>query len=93
MENLSNMEIKEIKRDYVKQWVVLHSAVTNPYKRETWYASATIGYDYNGSGKSIEEAYNSLTDEIFNSPYILGKLCTFDSFINLIKPNPDEPKS
>jgi len=67
----------------VKRWVVLNSGVTNPYKRKLWYASVTIGYDYNGQGLSIEAAYNDLTEKIFNSAYILNQLIKYKSFINL----------
>ena len=73
----------EVLKSKVKKWVVLNSGVTNPYKRKFWYASVTIGYDYNGKGISIEAAYNDLTEKIFNSTYILNQLIKYKSFINL----------
>lgn len=79
------MSYTVVKKEFVKEWVVKTAAVTNPYKRETWYASVTIVNDYNGSGKSIEKAYNDLTDKIYGSPHIMAKLCSIDSFIKIVK--------
>jgi hypothetical protein len=53
-------------REQIKLWVVKMASVTNPYKKY-WSASVTLGLDINGTGSSIEKAYNSLTDRIFNS--------------------------
>ncbi len=67
-------------RNRIKSWVVKNARVTNPYSKEKWYASITIGYDYNGEGTSIEKAYGALTDKIYGSPFILNQLRQFKSF-------------
>lgn len=73
----------ELTRDHVKRWVVMNAHVNNPYKKY-WSASVTIGYDYYGKGKTIEEAYNDMTDQIFKSPYIMAQLKDYKSFKKVI---------
>jgi len=72
----------EITKEEVKKWVVNNASITRPYKpgwkkilksdQRAWSASVTIGgMDINRIGDTIEEAYNSLTELIFNSKYHL----------------------
>lgn len=77
--------IKQILRSHVYTWVTHNATVTNPHNKELWYASVTISYDYNGSGTSIEKAYNALTDRIFKSPAIMAKLKDVASFLAILK--------
>lgn len=77
--------IKEVLRSHVKIWVVKYAKVTNPYKKKWWYASVSIGYDYNEKGESIEKAYNKLTDHIFKTPFIMAQLCGYKSFKEIVK--------
>lgn len=77
--------IKQLTRSHVYQWVTKTATVTNPYNKDIWYASVTIGYDYNAGGKSIEKAYNALTDRIFAAPAIMAKLKDVDSFLKIVK--------
>lgn len=52
--------------EIVKRWVVMNAAVTRPTKN-IWSVSVTIlGYDENGTGASIERAYNDLTDHLLS---------------------------
>lgn len=66
-------------REQIKLWVVKTASVTNPYKKY-WSASVTLGMDVNGTGSTIERAYNALTDRIFNSKYFKEVL---SKYINL----------
>lgn len=75
-----------IQRSHVKQWVVLHSKVTNPNKKY-FSASVTISYDYNGEGDTIEKAYEALTDRIYKSKSIMYKICQIRSFKDIVKGN------
>lgn len=77
--------ITQLTREHVYRWVTKHAGITNPHDKDLWYASVTIGYDYNGSGTSIEKAYNALTDRIFKSPTIMAQLKDFDSFLKIAK--------
>jgi len=78
------MKATQITREHVKKYVVQHARVTNPYKKELWWASVTLGYDYAESGKTIEQAYNALTDKIFKSPTIMMTLSDLKSFRKII---------
>jgi hypothetical protein len=62
-----------ITRDQIKLWVVKTASVTNPYKKH-WSASVTLGMDVNGTGSTIEKAYNALTDRIFKSSYFKSEV-------------------
>jgi len=73
-------KVVEIERHHVKKWVVENSKVTNPYKKKWWYASVTIGYDYNEKGESIEKAYINLVELIFSTPFIMNQLKNYNSF-------------
>ena len=79
------MAVREVKKQHVKLWVVKNASVTNPYKKKWWYASVTIGYDYNEKGETIEKAYQALTDYIFKSPNIMCKLSDIKSFREIVK--------
>lgn len=58
----------------VKAWVVKKASVTKPYNKD-WSASVTLdGYDYNETAATIEGAYKKLTDHIYTSEYLNGKL-------------------
>lgn len=50
----------------------MKASVTNPYKNY-WSASVTLGNDINGTGDTIEKAYNDLTNRIWFSPYLFSK--------------------
>jgi len=52
----------------IKKWVVQKASVTNPYGKY-WSASVTLKMDINGTGPTIEKAYQSLTELIYTSPY------------------------
>lgn len=78
------MGVYKIERGHVKQWVVKHSSVTNPYGKY-WSASVTLGYDYNGEGDTIEKAYNDLTDRIMGSVHIMCGLSDLNSFREIVK--------
>jgi hypothetical protein len=79
------MNITQLTKEHVYRWVTNHATVTNPYNKDIWYASVTIGYDYNGSGTSIEKAYKDLTDRIYKSPTIMAQLKDVDSFLKIAK--------
>ncbi len=68
-----------MERDRIKQYVVIKSHVNNPYGRY-WSASITLGSDLYGEGSTIEEAYNDLTDQIFNSAHYSNILKNSSSF-------------
>lgn len=53
-------------REQVRMWVVQNAGYTNPYGKY-WSAYTSFGYDINGTGTTLEKAYQALTDEIFNS--------------------------
>lgn len=62
-------------KEDIKQWVVQKARVTNPYRKEEWYASVTLGgMDINGKGYSIEAAYNDLASFIQQSKYYSEEL-------------------
>lgn len=79
--------IKEVTKKHVKMWVVANAKVTNPYKREWWYASVSIGYDYSKKGETIEKAYQALTDHIFKTPFIMAQLTGYKSFKEIWRNN------
>ncbi len=79
------MSVNQVTKDYVKSWVVKNAKVTNPYRKKWWYASVTIGYDYNEKGETIERAYQNLADFIFKSPFIMCQLSDFESFRKIVK--------
>lgn len=82
-----------INRDAVKRWVVLNAAVTRPYRKDWqtrpknnqhwWSASTTLTYDINGFGETIEQAYETLTDEIVGNSAWYSYLVTLESFKQL----------
>lgn len=78
------MAAYEITRAHVKRWVVNNAHVNNPYKKY-WSAAVTIGYDYNGKGDTIEQAYNDLVEQIFKSPFIVAQLKDIKSFVEIVK--------
>lgn len=83
------MSARVITKEHVKKWVVNHSSITNPHKKEWWYCGVTLGYDYAEKGKTIEQAYNAMVDFIFKSPFVMCKLSDCESFRKIVKePNP-----
>lgn len=51
----------------VKKWVVQKAVVTSPFMNY-WSVSVTLGgMDINGTGDTIEKAYNALVVEIITS--------------------------
>lgn len=60
-------------REQVRVWVVMNAGYTNPYKKY-WSAYTSLGYDINGTGPTLEKAYQALTDEIYNSKYWMEQL-------------------
>jgi len=85
-------KVVEIKRNHVKEWVVKHSKVNNPFKKY-WSAAVTIGYDHYGKGDTIEQAYNDMTDQIFKSPNMMNILKEFNSFRIILGLEPKNKKS
>lgn len=62
-------QAKKTDYDLIKYLVVMHANVTYPYKKY-WSASLTIGgYDANGTGHTIEEAYINLAIMIKSSQH------------------------
>jgi hypothetical protein len=78
------MRVTEIKKHHVKKWVVKYATVTNPYGKASWFASVTIGYDYNGEGTSIEKAYCALVDHILKTPFIMIQLSGYKTFKDIL---------
>ena len=85
-------KVIEIKRNHVKEWVVKHSVVNNPYKKY-WSAAVTIGYDYFGKGDTIEQAYNDMVEQIFKSPHIMNIMKEFNSFRAILGLQPKNNKT
>jgi hypothetical protein len=76
--------MSEIKREDIKVWVAIKATTNNPYGKY-WSAFTTIGgMDINGEGQTIEEAYNGLTDVIFNSKYLSQRIQRLPSWRTLI---------
>jgi hypothetical protein len=76
--------MSNIKREDVKVWVAIKATTNNPYGRY-WSAYTTIGgMDINGEGETIEDAYNALTDVIFNSKYFSKEIQKLTSWRTLI---------
>lgn len=79
------MAIRIIDKNHVKQWVVKHSAITNPHGKKWWFCSVTLGYDYSEKGETIELAYQAMTNFIYTSPLIMCRLSDLDSFRRIVK--------
>lgn len=73
-----------ITREHIKRFVVKNAGINKPYDRE-WNCFITIGYDYNETGKTIEEAYNKMTDRIYGSTHIMVQLKDNESLKQIVK--------
>lgn len=76
-----------VTREHIKLWVVKNADINKPYNKE-WNCFITIGYDYNETGKTIEEAYNKMADRIYGSPHIMSKLKDNESLKQIVKQIP-----
>lgn len=63
-----NPKYSKPRRETVYDWVKRKASVTRPYGKY-YSASVTLGMDINETGATIEEAWNKLTNTIFNSSY------------------------
>jgi len=62
-------------RNEVKAWVVQKASITQPYGKDVWSASVTLGgMDINEHSHTIEKAYSCLATIIYDSKYYRKEL-------------------